>query len=238
MLNLTHYDDFSNENISHVFMLMKTMNITYVKYVHERSRRKGVKNKTIHIAFYKGFVISQSLYMQDFIINVLKFIRLYKSKTERHIEYCLEEVKKLYPKASIEYYKTPTAEQIEQRLWESRHVPHLYLIKQSPISLCKIYISYDRYIGYVDIKLKDFFKEQDNILKIRDIDDYKEEEYKIGDIKFLKSTLDNILPIKIQEWTEKLQKNFSEINNCPEHILKHIHSDKTIKWKKIGLFDD
>lgn len=241
MLNLTRYDDFVNENISNVFMLMKTFNITYVKYIREQSKRKGIKNKTVNAAFYKGFIIAQSPYMRDFIIDVLKFIRQYKPKTERYIEYCLEEAKKLYPKATTQYYPTPTAEQIKERLWQARHVPHFYFSKRDPVSLCTIGFSYDRYMGYIDVKLKSFESfEPDNVLRVRDVEDqfYKDEEYKVGDLKFLKSTIDNILPIKIQEWTEKIQKNFSEINNCPEHILKHIHGDKTIKWKNIGLFGD
>jgi hypothetical protein len=237
MTNLTSFDDFLNENIAHAFMLMKTLNITYVKYIQSKSKRRGIKDTVCHIAFYKGFVVSHSSIMRDFIINVLKFVRNYKSKTERYIEQCLYEVRKIYPAAAIQYYSTPTAGQLEERLWQTRHI-HSFNRRDS-VSLCIIIFSYDNYMGYVDIKLK-AFKEPDNILKARDVEDqfYKDKEYNIGDIKNLKSTLDSILPIQIQEWTEKIEKNFSEINNCPEHILKHIHTDKTIKWKKIGLFED
>lgn len=241
MFNLTSYDDFLNENIAHVFMLMKNANVSYVKYIGEKSKRKGIKNKMVHAAFYKGFIIAQSTNMQDFIIHVLKFIRLYKFKVERYIENCLQEVKKIYPNATIRYYETLTAEELENRSWQAKHVPHYYysISRHYSISFCTIGLSYDRYMGYVDVKMIRF-QEPDNVLIVRDIEDefYKNEEYKIGDIKFLKSTIHNILPVKIQEWTEKIEKDFSEINKCPEHILKHIHSDKIIKWKKIGLFED
>lgn len=234
-----HYDDFLNENIAHIFTLMKAMNISYVKYIYETSKRKGIKNKKVNIAFYKGFVIAHSRDMQQFIIDVLKFVRQYRNKTEKYIDYCLSEVKKIYPDAKVQYYPVPTAEQLKERLWQARHIPTIGTMKYSSVSLCTIWLKYDRYQGYVDVRLKSF-EDPDNIVKVRDIEDefYKDEEYKVGDMRWLKSTLDNILPIKVQEWTEKIEKDFSKINDCPDHILKHIHSEKIIKMRNIGLFND
>lgn len=237
---ITSYDEYLNENIANIQLVMKASNITYIRYLAKKSNRKGIKDVYSNLALYNGYAIAHTSNMRDFIIEVQKFIQN-KSKVEKYIDNCFKIVQAIDPKAMLKYYQPVTKREMEERhgLWGTNHIPSSGMNKYSSTPLCKIYLTYEKYMGYVDVKLKNF-KDSDNVLKVRDVEDemYTEMQFKIDNMTNLKSILDNILPTQIKDWTEKIDKNFNDIHKCPAHVLKHIYPEHFIKIKDIGVWDD
>lgn len=89
-----------NENIGHAMTLMKAMNMNYIRYVYRESKRPGIRDVIVNLAFYNGYIVSSSSDMRKFINTLLRNVKKVK-RVDEYIKNAFQIVKKVALKSTL-----------------------------------------------------------------------------------------------------------------------------------------
>lgn len=246
-----------NENIGHAMTLMKAMNMNYIRYVYRESKRPGIRDVIVNLAFYNGYIVSSSSDMRKFINTLLRNVKKVK-RVDEYIKNAFQIVKKVALKSTLILYEKVTKKELEGHHFgyhNERWSEMTGLTYKTENHVARIAFDYSHYRGAIYLVLEDLDpSKQKCYMNVYDIaDDYRQiktgdydednrtygshDRIPIGSIENFKSAVDNLLPLQINMWKSRIEKDVNQINNCPEYILSKIHSDKIVKVRDIGIFD-
>lgn len=247
MKNLLPYKLY--ENIAHAQTLIRALGLHYVRYVYSKSKRAGIKDIVNNVVFYKGIAVAYGRIMREFINQLMKFVRN-KSRIDAYLTSSTNYIKSLFPSARIQYYPeklTPDDLSADRNYNTERRI-YYFSSNKSDIYLYKAFFKYQEYNCVLDVNINDLdVNKPTSVVQIHD-DRYKyrsrfgnwydpRETYPVGDLKNLIAVLDDVENKRIKEWTERIDRDFDEMHNCPEYLLKKILKPNIHKLKDIGVFD-